>query len=92
VHLAWAFVPLGLTILLVWQAAGEDSYIADGRSNWTTHPDGQVVVAAAVLLNVLTVAVLLVSRGERPVWLIGAGMTLVGVLATAFAILAIGAH
>jgi hypothetical protein len=92
VHLLWALVPLGLVILLGWQAAADDSYYADGRSHWATHPDGQVFVIFAALLNVFAAAVLLVSRGERPVWLLGAALTIVGVLATAFAILALGAH
>jgi hypothetical protein len=92
VHLAWALVPLGLTVLLVVQAAADDSYYGDGRSHWATHPDGQVMVVAAALVNLFAVGLLVLSRGERPAWLFGVAATVLGVVATGFAILAVGAH
>jgi nicotinamide riboside transporter PnuC len=86
-------VPLLMIGLLVWHAGREDSYTDDGSSYWETHPSGRAALVIAVLINLGVLATLFVSRrAGRAAWAIDGVAMVVGVVAAAFAFIALSAN
>jgi hypothetical protein len=91
--LVLACLPVAVTVFLIWHATREDSYVDDGSSYWETHSDGRVPLVVAVLINLGALGTTFVvrDRGRAAAW-ITVTVTIVGLFAGAFALLAISAN
>jgi hypothetical protein len=91
-RLALAAVPIVLSVLLIRYAASDDSYTNDGQSYWSRHPAGQVILVAALLVNLLAAALIYATGRERLRSWVWAAAVVTSVMFSALAYIAISAN
>lgn len=88
-----ALVPAFLTVLLIWLAAREDTYVDQGTSNWETHDSGRATFVVAVVIDLAAVVAIYVARDRgRAGWAIALIAMGVSVVAGLVGLVAISAN